>query len=361
MLSLVHSFLFFGKRDTGAFLPTQDGELVNRPPVEMLRLLPRSFDSLEVWLLVFCGAYGLLVSWLLRPEAGELKLLCTGFLLLGLAKRIKPARTKLQWFGSAMVTLGLTGVLYLAPTSGGSGGPFFYLLILLAMGYPLVMERGVALMFTLAVIAVYFVGIWNRDTTFSSTVNALRGGLLVGICLMSMRLGAVLRRAEETMDAMRRDTLSFAYNDFGLQFYGGSLLRRCQREQRVCSVVLLRMPHDWFNGLVDPRAPTEFGLALQDIAREITYCAPTGSLLARVNELEWALVVPGKAAIESVDHLTRRLGRPLQVPFGAKLSEWFVVISPCAVQAEAGDTRVAPLLERARQILSRGVLTGAVL
>ena len=338
--------------------------LLPQPPAEMLRLLPRSFDSLEVWLLVFCGVYGLLVSTFILPGAGELKLMCIGFMLLAVIKRLKPARTKSQWLWGAAAALSLAALIYLDPNSGGSSGPFLYLMILLAMGYPLLMELPAASVFGLVLVGIYFLGLARSGYAAPRELLLLRGVLLVGITFLSSRIGAVLRGSEEIMDAMRRDSQSLAYNEHGLAYYGSRLIRSCTFNNSPCTLVLLRMPMDWtqdvMSGVDAVQKKDIHTLALQDIAANIAQLAPQGSLLARTAELDWALVVPGMTSNEAVSHLVSRFGRPLQIPYGLKEDEWFVAITPCAVQMSDEYRSLAQLLVRAQQVWERGFNTGAV-
>ncbi len=334
------------------------------PPAEMLRLLPRSFDSLEVWLLLFCGLYGLLVSSLILPGAGELKLMCIAFLLLAIAKRVKPARTKNQWFGGAILALLISGAIYLDPNSGGVAGPFLYLMILLAMGYPLLMDNAKAFVYGLTLVSVYYFAATRVNASLPQEVLLLRGVLLAGLCILSARFGAVLRHAEEAMDAMRRDSQSLAYNSYGLHFYGDMLTRRCARNGVTCTMVLLRMPMHWIADVVSPMEPMHQNsvhtLALRDIATNITAIAPQGSLLARTSELDWVLIVPGMNRADAIEHLVANFGRPLQIPYGLKEDEWFVDITPCAVESSDDYPTVPAMLTCAETIWERGFNSGAV-
>ena len=351
---------FLAFKPSGGFAST----LLPQPPAEMLRLLPRSFNSLEVWLLLVCGVYGLLVSILILPGAGELKLMCIGFMLLAVAKRMKPARTKNEWFWGAAAALFLSAVIYVDPNSGGSSGPFLYLMILLAMGYPLLMELPAASMFGLVLVGIYLLGLREHSNAVTKELMLLRGVLLAAITFLSSRLGAVLRSSEEIMDAMRRDSQSLAYNEHGLAYYGGRLLRSCKLKKASCTMVLLRMPIDWTqDAITDIDAVFQnniYKLALQDLAMQITQSAPQGSLLARTSELDWVLMVPGMTSNEAVDHLVSHFGRPLQIPYGSKEDEWFVVIAPCAVQMNTDYASVAQMLARAQQLWDRGFVSGVV-
>ena len=217
-------------KPSGGFAST----LLTQPPAEMLRLLPRSFDSLEVWLLIFCGVYGFLVSVLVLPGSGELKLMCIGFMLLAVIKRVKPARTKNQWLWGAAVPLLLSTLIYIDPNSGGSSGPFLYLMLLLAMGYPLLMELPAASVFGLVLVGIYYLGLSRHGFAVPQELTLLRGVLLSGVTFLSSRLGAVLRRSEEMMDAMRRDNQSLAYKEHGLAYYGSRLIRSCKLKNTPC-------------------------------------------------------------------------------------------------------------------------------
>lgn len=339
-------------------------DLDEQTPHEMRRLLPRSFDSLEVWLLIFSGAYGLLVCSFLLRGAGELKLLCIGFLLLAVIKRYRPARTKIQWFMGALLALLLTGLIHLSPNSGGNTGPFLFLLFLLAMAYPLLMENRLAFLFGLGLVGIYYMGGVKDSTGAVSNLLILRGLLLGGTCLISTRFGAVLRQAEESMDAMRRDNQSLAYNRYGLNYYGGQLVRHCTRKGTPCTLVLLRMPMNWLSEVaheLDPVLQNQMlTLAVQDIATRLNAVAAHGSLLARTSELDWVLLVPTQNRAVAVERLVTHFGRPLQIPFGSKQDEWFVPVTPCAVEATEEYPNVPKMLACAETIWERGFSTGVV-
>ena len=166
------------------------------------------------------------------------------------------------------------------------------------------------------------------------------------------------------MDAMRRDSQSLAYNEHGLAYYGAQLIRTCKLKNTACSLVLLRMPMDWtqdaISGIDAALQKNIYELSLQDVAAQIAQLAPQGSLLARTSELDWVLMVPGMTSNDAVSHLVSHFGRPLQIPYGLKEDEWFVVITPCAVQMNTELRSVADLLVRAQKIWERGFNTGVV-
>ena len=341
-----------------------DSSYLSQQSPEMRRMLPRSFDSMEIWLLMFCGLYGLLVCSFILIGVSELKLMCIGFLLLAIAKRYKPARTKNQWFLGALLALLLTACIYMAPSSGGSAGPFLFLLLLMAMGYPLLMDKRMALAFGLVLVSVYYLSAAKEGGGAARNLLLLRGLLLGGICFMSARFGAVLRQAEETMDSMRRDKESLVYNEHGLNHYGERLVERCERNASPCTLVLLRMPMSWLSDVTHEQDPLLLNQlhvsAVKDIAANIHSLAPQGSLLARSSEYDWVLLVPGMNRASAIDLLVAKFGRPLQIPFGLKQLEWFVAITPCAVEVTEEYPTVSLMLNCAETIWERGFNTGVV-
>ena len=124
------------------------------------------------------------------------------------------------------------------------------------------------------------------------------------------------------------------------------------------------MPVDWtqdaLSGVDAVLQNDIYKLSLQDIAERLSQLAPQGSLLARTSELDWVLVVPGMTSSDAVSHLVSYFGRPLQIPYGLKEDEWFVVITPCAVQMNTEYSSLADLLLRAQKIWERGFNTGVV-
>jgi hypothetical protein len=56
------------------------------------QFLPRKFEALEVWLLLFCGGYGLLVSVVVVGGARDAALACVFMLCMAVWRRFHPAR-----------------------------------------------------------------------------------------------------------------------------------------------------------------------------------------------------------------------------------------------------------------------------
>ncbi len=209
------------------------------------RLVPRKYETLEVWLLLFCGGYGLLVSMAVVGGAREAALACVTMLCMAVWRRFHPARNQTQWSIGAGLALLMVAWIYADPRSGGSTGPYLFLLILLSMTYPLLMDTTGAAVFAVAVLAIYLVAGWSRKGAVGQELFFARSILLAGMCSMSWRFGSVLRHAETNIDRLRRDMSSMAYNEHGLARYGGRLLAQCNSEAQPCTLVLLPLPQDW--------------------------------------------------------------------------------------------------------------------
>ncbi len=332
-------------------------------------LVPRKFETLEVWLLLFCGVYGLLVTALVVHGARDIMLACVALIGMAAWRRYHPARNQTQWAIGAAVALLMVAWIYVDPRSGGSTGPFLFLLILMAIAYPLLMNTTWLCLFTLAVLALYFVSGWRRAPGLQPELFVLRGLLLLGMCTLSGRFGQVLSQVELGVDRLRRDKASLAYNEHGLSRYGARLLQVCMQETQPCTLVLLPLPSHWHEPIdvsghgSDYSAKHSLTLqsrALRDMALHLTLALPADAVVSRNASGDWVVLVPWLERHAVLGMLEGRFGRPMQLPFGPRSEEMFVAITPCAVVGGSSDDSIEKMVARAQDIWLRGVRTGAV-
>jgi multisubunit Na+/H+ antiporter MnhB subunit len=340
-----------------------------KPLAALVRTVPRKFETLEVWLLLFCGAYGLLVSSAVVGGARDAALACVALMCMAAWRRFNPARNQTQWLVSAMLALLIVACVYVDPRSGGSTGPFLFLLLLMAMGYPLLMDAPGLTMFTVAMLLLYFATGWQRKAGVGQELFFARGVLIAGMAMLSGRFGAVLRLAEHNIDDLRRDVASLAYNEHGLERYGSRLLRLCASEMQPCTLVLLPMPPSWHDPINVSGRGSEFSAnrsaqlqqrALRDMALHLTLSFPAEAVISRNQQGDWVILVPWMDQQTALNRIEVAFGRPVQLPFGPREDEMFVVITPCAVVSRGSADTVGAMHSRAQDIWLRGVRTGAV-
>jgi hypothetical protein len=332
------------------------------------RLMPRRFERLEATMLLFCGGYGALVAVLLLPAAIWPLLLCLGLMALGALRWRYPVRSKLQWSIDALLAVIVVAALFADQRTGAGAGPYLFLVLLFAITFPLLMESSTAILFGALLLTVYFSMGRSASWSVPPVLFALRGVLVGGLCFLSTSFGLVLRRNEQTVEQLRRDLDSGAYNEHGWLRYGEPLLKRCRLQGKPTSMAYLKMPSDWSaqiaeaKGFVSPR-PQELRIlraqALQEIAQRLTLALPANCLVARDANGDWMLLLPGVNNKEALQRLERSFGRPLQVDFGPRQDEMFLSFMPCVVQALEGES-LADMHARAANIWHRGVISGAV-
>jgi hypothetical protein len=333
-----------------------------------LRLMPRKFEGLEAAMLLFCGGYGSLVAVLLLKSALLPLLLSLSLMALGAMRWHRPARSKLQWSVDALLVVIVVAALFSDSRTGGGAGPYLFLVLLFAMTFPLLMDTTPAILFTALLLAVYFAFGHSTAWSVSPVLFVLRGVLVAGMCLLSVSFGRVLRQSEDTVEQMRRDIESGAYNEHGWQHHGKRALQQCWLQGKPLSLVYLSMPPDWTHQIIEAKGfvsphPHELrqlrAQGLSEIAQSLTMALPSNCLVGRDANGDWVLVMPGMSSKEVLLHLERRFGRPLQINFGPHKNEMFVSIMPCVVQAKEQES-LPDLHFRAADIWSRGVHSGAV-
>lgn len=331
-------------------------------------LVPRKFESLEVWLLMFCGAYGLLVATLVVKGARDVALACVCLICMAVWRRFNPARNRTSWMVGAMVSLGIVCWIYIDPRSGGSSGPYLFMLILMATAYPLLMETGEAVFFSGCLIALYAFSRYKSGNV-STELFVLRGILLAGICALSGRFGSVLRKAEQSIDLLRRDNASLAYNEHGLNRYGTRLLQQCSAEAQPCTLVLLALPQDWHAPLHEGGHSSEYSAAralrlrtraLRDMTLHLTLSMPANSVVSRNAQGDWLVLVPWFSRHAVANTLESAFGRPMQLPFGPRTDEMFVALTPCLVVSSGANDTIQNMVAKVQDIWERAVRTGAV-
>jgi GGDEF domain-containing protein len=332
------------------------------------RLMPRKFEGLEAATLLFCGIYGLLVAMLLLKAALGPVLLSLALLAAGAWRLRYPVRSKLQWSIDALVVVLITAALFADSRTGGGSGPYLFLVLLFAMTFPLLMEASSAVLFTGLLLAVYFV--FGRSTAWvvQSELFVLRGVLIAGLCLLSMQFGQVLRRSEETVEQLRHDLESGAFNEHGLRRYGQPLLRHCRGAGKPFCMVYLNMPLDWTQQIIEARHfvnphPIEMrqlrAQAFSEMLHTLSAHLSADCLVGRDAQGDWVILMPGQTSQQAILALESAFGRPIQINFGPRADEMFVSMMPCVVEAQEGEG-LLHLHARATDILNRGVMSGAV-
>ncbi len=337
--------------------------------VALATLVPRKFEAFEVWLLAFCGLYGLLVTAVVTHSSASTFAACGAFLAMAVWRYYRPARTQKQWMLGAFMALAIVGGIYADPSSGGSVGPYLYLLLLMAVVYPLLMDSTFALVYAVCLILLYFFAGQHRLGEVSKELFLLRAVLLMGLCALSTRFGVIMRQVEHSVERLRHDIASLAYNEHGLVRYGSRSLTLCHQTAKPCTLVLLCMPRDWFSPLHMGGNSSDYSAkespkvqiqALRDMEHSLSSALPGDALVARSQQGDWVLLVPGLNRLAVITKLEKTFGRPIQLLFGPRSEEMFVALTPCAVESMGSDDRIDKMLARAYDIWQRGVRTGAV-
>lgn len=336
--------------------------------IDAPKRLPRKFEGLQAAMLMFCGAYGVAVDLLVLQAAWLPLIMSVSLFAFGALRWVEPARSKLQWALDALFAWIVLCAIFADASTGGSAGPYLFLAVLFAMTFPLLMDTGTAVIFGIALLAAYFGLGKNAVLQVPPAVFALRGVLIAGICMLSARFGHVLRQSESGVEQLRRDIESDAYNEHGWHHHGEIALKKAWLANKPFSLVYLSMPPDWTyqiieaKGFVSPKPHLLRALraqALQQIAQSLSMALPSDAIVGRDMQGDWVLLLPQVSRQDALLRLERRLGRPLQINFGAKSDETFVVLMPCVVEAGEKESLV-DLHARAVDIWNRGVHTGAV-
>lgn len=288
-------------------LPGTVGASSAPPPGGSVAFRVRQLEPLVAWTI---ASYTLWVNILLNPSGPTVWLLALLAASVGGWSRVFPARQQLTLLARALVLLAGAVMLLVEPGSGGATGPYFIWLVLILVFYDLLLSVPWASVLTVLTLTGFGLACWLAQPA-STWLQALPyAGLLVLVSPLASVVGQSLRQSDEQAEAALRDDRTLLYNEAGFFVHGAVLLAECRKRERPFSMVLL-------NGGDLRDIPDLLGRKVaNDLFRQAVQAIgaiPGEGIAARLDAIEFALLLPGVTAVEATEMVEQRLGTPPKV------------------------------------------------
>lgn len=267
----------------------------------------RRLEPSLAWLM---AGYTLWVNIVLNPSGAAVWWMALMAASVGGWSRMFPAHHQGAMFGRGVLLIVGAFFLHMAPGSEGATGPYFLWPVLVTLFYSLLLSAGwSSLLVGLALVEFGF-ACWLAQPSVSWQQALAYVGFLAAAPPLSMAFGRSMRASDEQAESSLRDERTMLYNESGFFVHGAVLLAECRKGGRPFSMVLLNggdlrdIPE-----LLGRKVANElFAQAVQAIG-----AIPGEGIAARIDSLEFALLLPGVTAERAAALVKQRLGEPPQL------------------------------------------------
>jgi GGDEF domain-containing protein len=313
--------------------------------------VPRHIGQIEPWIGGSLAAY---TAWLYAVEFRERHMLWVYVAVaavLALWSWRRPARMHSDMMIRA-VGFSLLGLFIL--TEGGldatTAGPQFFFWISVPMVF-----YGFLLRATLAwwLLGVNFIAsaaalLFSAGDVELAPVVA-RAGFLLVFAVASIRMGTVLRRTDELLEARRMDAASGMLNEYGFVDYGAEVWNDCRRAGLPATLVFLDIPD-----MQRLRALYGAGisrLAIDKSLRLMQGLSTGKNILGRLGASRFVLLMPGATREEAMYFLGDKLGRPPQIELDEDDLELIFLVNIHAAESQLQTVSFSRFFEAEHDLL----------
>ena len=218
-----------------------------------------------------------------------------------------PARVHATMLLRALLLLAGVLLLFLAPGSGGAAGPYFFGPGVVAIFYSLLLPRVLAIVVTALAVGGFGLACWLVQPVTAWSEAFPHGSFMLLASILAMVFGRSMRQSDQRAEAPMRDVRTRLYNARGFFVHGTVLLRECHRQGQPFSMALLSGSDlEDIRGLLGQKVTHDLFIQLvQKIG-----AVPGQGIAARIESLEFAVLLPGATADQATRLLQQRLGNP---------------------------------------------------
>jgi len=274
----------------------------------------RRLEPLLAWMV---AGYILWLNTLLNPVGISVWWMALLAASIGGWSGMFPARHQaVMFFRAVLLVLGAF-FLHVAPDSGGATGPYFLCTVLTTVFYALLLSTRWASVLALLAVVEFGLSCWLAQPSPSWQQVLAYAGFIAVVPPLAMVFGGTLRESDEEAESSLRDERTMLYNESGFFVHGAVLLAECRKAGRPFSLVLL-------NGSDLRDIPELLG---RKVANELFSQAvqaigdiPGEGIAARIDSVEFAVLLPGVTVERAAALVKQRLGDPpqLEVKIDAK-------------------------------------------
>ncbi len=294
---------------------------------------------LEPFLAWGIAAYTVWVGILLRPDEAAWWMAAMAAGVGGWSQSLPARHPVVLLLRGVFLLLGA----FLLHMAVGATGPFFIWVLWVPLFYAFLFSSGWAVVLgMLALLEFFAASVWGPPAT--SWPHALaQGGLLLTAVPLAIVLARSLRASDEQVETHLRDERTMLYNESGFFVHGAVLLGDCRKAERPFSMVLLNgADFGDIPDLLGRRAANDlFSQAVQAIA-----AIPGEGIAARIDALEFALLLPGVTGERAAQLVKQRLGNPPKVEVQIRGKPVVIVMDMAIAQAKNQTENLEELYDR---------------
>jgi GGDEF domain-containing protein len=299
----------------------------------------RRLEPLLAWAIAGCTLWVNVVINLGWSSVWWMALLAA---LIGGWSRVFPAhhQTVLLLRGALLVVGAF--MLHLEPDSGGATGSYFFWPVLVTGFYAFLLSTGWAALLALLALLEFGLSCWLTPSSTSWQQTLALAGALTTMAALAIVYARSFHESDEQTESTLRDERTKLYNESGFFVHGAVLLAECRKSARPFSMVLLNgkdlrdIPE-----LLGRKVANElFSQAVQAIA-----AIPGDGIAARVDSVEFALLLPGLTGERAAMLVKQRLGNPPQLEIKIEGKSIVIVMDMAVAQAKDHDQTVEELYD----------------
>ena len=340
----------FGDSRSGlATLPPQQGSHSTRGAQDSV---PRHIGLIEPWI---GGSLAACTAWLFAVGHRDQPVIWAyiiGAVILALWSWRRPARRQSALMVRAVLfaLMGLAVASQIVRITTMPVADFFFWISVPAIFYAFLLRTSLAwwllgINFFVAVAALLFSV--NDELLLAPFVG--RSGLLVVFGAAAIRMGSVLRRTDELLEARRVDASSGMLNEYGFVDYGAELWTDCRNGNLPATLVFLDIPD-----LGRLRTLYGAGVARRALDRVLGLMQGLSigrNLVGRLTSSRFALLMPGATREDAMEFLGERLGRPPQIELDEDDLELMFLVNIHAAESRMQNVSFSRFFEAEHEML----------
>ncbi len=337
--------------DSRSGLATQPPQLTGRSRGSQ-NSVPRHIGLIEPWI---GGSLAVCTAWLFavgHREQPVIWVYIIGAIVLALWSWRRPARRQSSMMirGVLFAVMGLGVASQIVRIDTMPVADFFFWISVPAIFYAFLLRASLAwwllgINFFFAVAALLFSV--SDEVLLVPFVG--RAGLLAVFGAAAIRMGAVLRRTDELLEARRVDAASGMLNEYGFVDYGAELWTDCRTASVPATLVYLDVPD-----LGRLRTLYGAGTARRAVDRVLGLMQGLGTgrnLVGRLTSSRFALLMPGATREQAMEFLGERLGRPPQIEMDEDDLELMFLVNIHAAESRMQNVSFSRFFEAEHEML----------
>jgi len=313
--------------------------------------VPRHVGWIEPWIgaaLASCAALQSLVAYAHRPILWLYVALAAA---LAWWSWLRPARRQsvLLLRAAGLMALGFLVLMQNHQDAPATGNSFFYWVSMPLILYAFLLKARLAWGLLAFSLSAYLSLMALTPTESAAQPLFLRAGFSLIFSVAAIRMGAMVRRADELLEARCIDPSSGLLNEYGFLDHGAELWRHCRRVHAPVTLVFLDLPDlRKIRDVYDADAARMAAAKVLDTVRELDVGK---HVLARLSSSRFALLMPGTTREQAFKIVGDRLGKPPKIEMDDDHLEMIFPVDVHAVDSKLQGLEFARFYETELAVL----------